>query len=156
MIKVINKQRKYRINSLVLKEKIKEVLAELKVVEYDVGICFLPEGQMATYNKQYRQKEGATDVLSFPFHNLAPPQKPVISCDEDKNLGDILICLPVVERKAPLFKRTFHAHAAFLLIHSILHLLGYDHETESQHKAMARLEKLLLARFEKGDASFLI
>lgn len=84
------------------------------------------EGQVL--NKDFRGKDYATNVLSFPYAS-----EPVIC-------GDLVICAPVVEREAAEQGKALEAHYAHLVIHGILHLQGYDHETGK--KAALKMESL--------------
>ncbi|KOR30807.1 hypothetical protein TI05_13395 [Achromatium sp. WMS3] len=99
--------------------------------------------ESATLNATYRHKIGATNVLSFPF--MAP--KPLIS----HLLGDIVICAPLVTQEALEQNKSVTAHWAHLVIHGILHLLGYDHQTEVEADIMENLERQLLANLDFPD-----
>ena len=91
---------------------------------------------MAELNEQYRHKSGTTNVLSFPFEN--PPGA------ESNILGDIVVCAPVVEREAREQGKTLMSHWSHMVVHGILHLRGYDHETDDEAKAMEDLETQIL------------
>lgn len=88
-------------------------------------------------NQQYRHKNKSTNVLSFPFE--APPgiKLPL--------LGDVIICASVVAEEADTQHKPLHAHFAHMVIHGVLHLLGYDHMTDSEAALMEALEIKLLA-----------
>mgnify|MGYP001242590116 CR=1 FL=1 len=91
-----------------------------------------PEGR--TLNKQFCGKEYATNVLSFPY-------------EMDSGLeGDIAICLPIVKKEAIQQNKTLHAHLAHLIIHGVLHIQGFTHDSCSNAKIMERKEKILLNR----------
>lgn len=105
------------------------------------------EGKML--NTQYRQKNYATNVLSFyyddPFTELNFLE------DEDERmrssnvgLGDIILCAPVIIQEAQEQKKSVHEHTAHLMVHATLHLLGYDHETEKDAAFMENLETVIL------------
>ncbi|MDX9740270.1 MAG: rRNA maturation RNase YbeY [Gammaproteobacteria bacterium] len=88
-------------------------------------------------NEHYRARKGPTNVLSFPFEHpdlLDPPL-----------LGDVVICAPVVEREAAEQGKTAQAHWAHLVIHGLLHLIGYDHEEENEAVIMESVERKVLA-----------
>lgn len=91
-----------------------EVLGELVVRIVD-------EVEGAELNQQYRNKQGATNVLSFPFE--APAGVPA----EELPLGDLVICAPVIVREAQEQQKTEEAHWAHMVVHGVLHLLGMDH-----------------------------
>lgn len=87
-------------------------------------------------NHQYRNKDYATNVLSFPFE--AP------EFVEEDHLGDLVICVPVVNHEAREQGKQSSAHWAHMVIHGMLHLMGYDHETEAEADEMESLEIKLL------------
>ena len=100
--------------------------------EITVRIVGAEEGQ--TLNRDYRQKDYATNVLTFDY-----TREPVVT-------ADLVLCAPVVEREAKENGKTLQAHYAHLLVHGTLHAQGYDHETgEQDAQAMEALEVKLLA-----------
>jgi probable rRNA maturation factor len=91
-------------------------------------------------NRAWRGKDKPTNVLSFPSgQTLAPGGEP-------ESLGDIVICAPVIHREAAEQGKAARAHWAHMVVHGILHLLGYDHESELDAVIMEALERKLLAR----------
>ena len=98
--------------------------------ELSVRIVDAEEGQ--ALNEQFRGSTGATNVLSFPFENESPEPLPLI--------GDIVICAPVVLKEASEQNKTLNAHWAHMIIHGVLHLLGYDHQNENDANLMESLE----------------
>lgn len=95
----------------------------------------------AALNRSYRGREGATNVLSFPFE-LPPgldPQDPIADL-----LGDLVICVDVVRREAREQCKAVQAHWAHMVVHGVLHLLDYDHLTESDAEEMETLESGIL------------
>lgn len=89
------------------------------------------------FNRQYRHKDYATNVLSFPWE----PEPG----DGSALLGDLVICAPVVAREAAEQGKHPRAHWAHLTIHGVLHLLGHDHETPAEARRMEALEIRILA-----------
>jgi probable rRNA maturation factor len=89
------------------------------------------------FNRQYRHKDYATNVLSFPWE---PPRG-----DRSRLLGDLVICAPVVVREAAEQGKRPRDHWAHLTIHGVLHLLGHDHETPAEARRMEALEIRILA-----------
>ncbi|MCC6136317.1 MAG: rRNA maturation RNase YbeY [Gammaproteobacteria bacterium] len=108
----------------------------------EITIRIVNEVESAALNETYRHKQGSTNVLSFPFE--APPEVPSLL------LGDIVICAPVVLREAVSQGKPPPAHWAHLVIHGVLHLLGYDHD-EIQAEAMESLEIQILAGLGYSD-----
>ncbi len=103
----------------------------------EIVIRLVDESESQELNREYRGKDMPTNVLSFPS-NL--PE--VI----DSNLlGDLVICAPVVMREAGEQGKSTEAHWAHMVVHGVLHLLGYDHLTEDEAETMELLEKDVLA-----------
>ncbi len=94
-------------------------------------------------NRQYRGKDYATNVLSFPVE-LPPGIKLPL-------LGDLVICAPVVAREAAEQDKKRRDHYAHLTVHGVLHLLGHDHEIEADAERMEAIERRVLHRFGIGD-----
>ena len=94
-------------------------------------------------NAAYRGRDYATNVLSFPFE--APPGM------DASVLGDIAICAPVVAAEAADQGKTAEAHWAHMVVHGVLHLLGYDHKSEADAREMETLEVALLRRLGLPD-----
>ena len=103
----------------------------------DVVIRIVDEAEMIQFNQQYRQKEGTTNILSFPFD--APDEV------ETTLLGDLLICAPVIENEALLQNKKLAHHWSHIVIHGVLHLLGYDHINDDEAKEMEALEIKMLS-----------
>ena len=119
------------------------LLAECGAAGHSVSIALVDDRLMQELNSQYRQKNAATNVLSFPFidgaDHLSLAQIPV------KELGDIVISLETAQREALQYNQTFHQRLSWLLIHGMLHLQGYDHErSEDDEKIMLSREEQLL------------
>jgi probable rRNA maturation factor len=106
-----------------------------------IRIVDAAEGQ--ALNQRFRGQERPTNVLSFPFE--APPGLPGMDGIEDL-LGDLVICAPVVSREAVEQGKSEPAHWAHLVVHGVLHLLGFDHLTEHEAEAMEGLETVILGR----------
>ena len=99
--------------------------------------------EITQLNQQYRQKSGATNVLSFPFE--LPPGLPAEACE--KTLGDLVVCAAVVVDEAEAQQKPLEAHWAHMIMHGTLHLLGYDHLTEEEAEQMETLEISILNTF---------
>lgn len=107
-----------------------------------VGIRIVDELESTQLNNQYRHKEYATNVLSFA--NDLPTN--ILDSFEEVPLGDLVICAAVVVREAGEQNKTLQAHWAHMVIHGVLHLLGFDHENEDDAEEMENLECTILAR----------
>lgn len=106
-----------------------------------LGLRIVDEDESAAINLAYRQKDYATNVLSF---GVDIPDEIINSLDEVP-LGDLVICASVVAREADAQEKSLPAHWAHMLIHGMLHLHGFDHETDAEALAMETLETQILA-----------
>ncbi|MDE3109435.1 MAG: rRNA maturation RNase YbeY [Acidobacteriota bacterium] len=110
--------------------------------------CFVTNTEIAGWNRAYRHKSGPTDVLSFPSDEETAsltgklPRRTARS--NGVYLGDIAIAPAVARRNARRFGRTFSQELRILILHGMLHLMGYDHETDTGQ--MDRRERLLRRR----------
>ncbi|WP_444997108.1 rRNA maturation RNase YbeY [Aliikangiella sp. IMCC44359] len=117
------------------------VKTALEMLDYrepitELTIRIVDELESKQLNLQYRAKDKPTNILSFPFE--APPQVP---CDL---LGDLVICSQIVEQEALAQSKSLQDHWAHLLIHGVLHLLGFDHIEEDEANEMETLEIAIL------------
>ena len=114
-----------------LKRVAQEVLGREKQGNRDLSIALVGQGRMRELNKKYRGKNRVTDVLSFPGNGL----------------GEIVIYLREVKKNAKRFGSTFEKELARVLIHGILHLLGYNHEKNTiEAKKMKEKEEYYLSQ----------
>ncbi len=118
---------------------------DIAVMELSVRLVDTDES--AELNQTFRHKTGPTNVLSFPFD--APPGLP--QQNDYRLLGDIVICAPLVAQEATQQDKSKQSHWAHLIIHGILHLLGYDHQNDNDAQEMERNEIRLLSHFEIPD-----
>ena len=113
----------------------------------DVAIQLVDAAEGQAMNQQYRGKDYATNVLSFPAD--LPEGLPE---DFDfPQLGDLVICAPVVAREAAEQGKALGDHYAHLTIHGVLHLLGFDHVEEAEAEEMEALERQILASLGIAD-----
>lgn len=105
----------------------------------ELTIRVVDEAEIERLNSHYRNTEGATNVLSFPFD--APPGVDL------PLLGDIVICAPVVRREANEQSKSVTSHWAHMVVHGALHLLGFDHEQAGDAQEMEAMEVRILADF---------
>ena len=119
--------RKEDLEKLPLHELTQFVLArEDKPFNTEVSISFVTDEAIAELNERYRHKEGPTDVLSFPMGENG--NYDVNHETGAKILGDIVISVPKAMEQAKTYGHSFEREMGFLTAHSMLHLLGYDHE----------------------------
>jgi probable rRNA maturation factor len=112
-----------------------------KPAELAIRIVGTREGR--TLNRDYRGKDYATNVLSFPVELPPGVTLPLI--------GDLAICAPVVAREAAEQDKLANHHWAHMTVHGVLHLLGYDHMEEAEAEAMEALETRILAKLGIAD-----
>ena len=118
----------------------------------ELSILLVDEDTMSAYHEKYLGEPGPTDVLSFPMDELRPPSED----DEppDGLLGDIVLCPAVTERQAREHGRSSTAEAEYLLVHGLLHLLGYDHAEPDEKAEMFGLnDKIIAAWAERRSAT---
>ena len=141
-----NRQRSVRVQLPPLQQFLRQAKRELGLRGECVTVRLIPDTEMTRLNQVYRKKEGTTDVLSFP---AVERRKPVARDPLKKNavrgfLGDIAISPAAARRNARLLGRTLPEELQILILHGVLHLLGYDHETDRGE--MARIEMRLRRR----------
>lgn len=114
----------------------------------DPELCLrvVDAAEMQVLNRDYRGKDRPTNVLSFPA------DKPIgLPADADVALGDVVVCAEVVATEAAAQGKSAADHWAHLIVHGTLHLLGYDHQEDSEAEAMEGLEIRILAERGIGD-----
>lgn len=140
---VENQQHALRVEMRSLRAYLVKAKRELRLERRAVGIRLIDDGEMTRLNETYRRKKGSTDVLSFPFEDSHGDGKP-----QRKNrasyLGDIAISPRIARRNAKQYGRTLPDELRILILHGLLHLLGYDHETDGGE--MDRKEQRLRRR----------
>ena len=162
---ILNRQRRVRVRPTLLEEFFARVLRTVALPEEAVAICLVSDFAMARLNRRYRGKSGPTDVLSFPAAGGGPkpksreigrksarPSKPAVFrapgnssvASPSSFLGDIAISPETARRNARRFRRPLDHELRILILHGVLHLLGYDHETDNGE--MERLERRLRAK----------
>ena len=145
-----NCQRAVRLNRVPLQGFLRRVNRELGIVHHSTFVRFVTDAEMARLNQTFRHKAGSTDVLSFPSEVRSRPTslKRRVKSLKVEFLGDIAISPTVARRNARLFGRTLTEEICILMLHGVLHLLGYDHDTdrgEMEH-VEARLRRRLRLR----------
>ena len=116
----------------------------------EVGVTAVDRDRIAELNLAYRAKEGATDVLSFPIDGSDEPEPAGYAGDARPPLllGDIVICPSVAAETAIAHGVDYGAEIDLLVVHGVLHLLGYDHVDPDEADAMEALERRILESFE--------
>jgi probable rRNA maturation factor len=134
---IVNRQRRVPISIRSLQQFHELVRRELGFAPESVTIELISDTKMAHLNETYRKKHGPTDVLSFPANGSRP-------ANGAEYVGDIAISAETARRNARRFSRSLPAEMRILILHGMIHLAGYDHE--SDHGEMDRLERRLRKR----------
>lgn len=128
-----------------LRRAIAQAAALVPPTAGELAIVLTDDAAIRTLNRDWRGKDSATNVLSFPARGpRAAPGTPGL-------LGDIVIAHETTEREARAEHKPFAHHLAHLAVHGFLHLAGYDHEADDEADAMERLETLILAQLAIPD-----
>jgi probable rRNA maturation factor len=120
--------------------------AELLAIDgqTEVSVVFADDEYIRELNRQFRGKDCPTDVLSFALNEGDEPE--IYDGPEETLLGDIVISLETAIRQAEDYGHSLERELAYLTVHGILHLMGYDHETEETKARMRRQEEQILAQ----------
>ncbi|WP_306117301.1 MULTISPECIES: rRNA maturation RNase YbeY [unclassified Roseitalea] len=113
--------------------------------ESELSVVFADDAAIAALNAQWRGQDKPTNVLSFPVFAVAPGDR------LPPMLGDIVLARETIAREAGIDGKSVDAHLTHLIVHGILHLLGYDHVKDSQAEQMERLERVILADLGMDD-----
>lgn len=103
------------------------------------SIIFVEDEEIHKINREYRNVDRITDVISFAFEDNEN-----IMYNDIRMLGDIYICIPQMKRQAESYGHSEKRELSFLTVHGLLHLLGYDHMEENDEKEMFALQELIL------------
>lgn len=122
--------------------------------ELELTIRIVGAAESRRLNRTWRNKDKPTNVLSFPAAPVAPgangaPNR--FPAKEFSELGDLAICAPVVSREAREQGKTAQAHWAHMVVHGVMHLLGYDHENDRDATVMEAREVKILAQLGYSD-----
>jgi len=134
---IVNRQRRVRTPVKPLRDFLDRVRRELRFPDEAVTVQLISDAAMARLNQTFRRKCGPTDVLSFPANGATTKR----STDY---VGDIAISPETARRNARRFSRTLPEEMRILILHGMIHLAGFDHETD--HGEMDRLERRLRRR----------
>ncbi len=136
MVEIVNRQRKIKIESKDWRgfaEKALEAVEEAR--GKSVTIAFVSDRKMHELNQMFRGKDSTTDVLSFPFET-----DEFDFAESENNLGDIVISVEQAQKQAAENNLSFELEIKQLILHGILHLCGYDHETDAGEMNQLELE----------------
>jgi probable rRNA maturation factor len=134
---IVNRQRRVPVAIHTLQQFYERVRSELGFAPESVTIQLISDENMALLNETFRKKKGSTDVLSFPANVTGPAQG-------GEYIGDIAISPETARRNARRYSRSLPVEMRILILHGMIHLAGFDHETD--HGEMERLERRLRKR----------
>ena len=126
---------------------VRTLLHQEIAVECEVSFSFVSAAEIKDLNREYRDKDVVTDVLSFPMHDDFIRNRETIIKENPflpLLLGDIVICVQQAETQAQEYGNTLTRELSYLSVHSVLHLLGYDHMEEDEKAVMRSIEKEIM------------
>ena len=129
-----------------LEKVIKEVLLVEKVDQEkcEISLPLVDEGKIKELNREFRNIDKVTDVLSFPIEDFFNEDRKTLLEKPYLMLGDVVICIDVARKQAKDLGHSFEREIMYLTCHSILHLLGYDHMEDDDKKIMRSKEKQVM------------
>lgn len=113
----------------------------------ELSVTFVDNRRIQEINKEYRNKDAATDVISFAMEEMGEDEMEIIGADIPRVLGDIIISIERTKEQADEYGHSFDRELGFLALHGFLHLLGFDHMTESDEKVMFTKQKEILDEY---------
>jgi probable rRNA maturation factor len=113
----------------------------------ELSLTFVTNERIQEINRDYRQKNKPTDVISFAMEELGEGEVEIVGGEQPRVLGDIIISVPKAREQAEEYGHSFMRELSFLAVHGFLHLLGYDHETEEDEAEMFSLQRELLDEY---------
>lgn len=134
-VDVVTKSKKWVGKEKLVERLAKKLISLVKSDAQELSISLVSDRQIKKINLQFRDKNKPTNVLSFPAFDRV-------------FLGDIVIAYETLEREAKEQKKKFNDHLTHLILHSILHLLGHDHEEEKMAQKMEKLEIKILKQLD--------
>ena len=145
---ILNRQRAVRLARRPLESFLRRAQEAVGFQGAGVTVCLVSDAEIARLNETFRKKKGPTDVLSFPAVARRRPVRLRRGAPADKSgeyLGDIAVSPATARRYAKKNGRNLSRELRVLILHGVLHLLGYDHETDrgEMHRVEAKLRKRL-------------
>ena len=113
--------------------------------DFAMSLIFVDDEQIQEINRDYREKDMPTDVISFALNDVEDPY----DLEETNEIGDIFINVNAIVRQAMDYQHTYRREVCFLFTHGVLHLMGYDHMCEEDEKEMFGLQDVILEDIAK-------
>ena len=131
-------------------DKLREAASACTQLDVEISLSFVSLDEIHELNREYRGVDRPTDVLSFPMFD-DPDELEAVCGESDEEgqavpLGDVVICMDKIIEQAEEFGHSRERETVYLFTHSVLHLLGYDHETEEDRKEMRDREEEIMDR----------
>lgn len=156
-IDIVKKSKKWdEISTKEIENITKKLISLSEIAQFknhlELSISLVSDLQIKKINHEYRKKNKATNVLSFSFLDEEQMQKQGFA-KYSKNLqhiflGDIILAFETIKKEAKNERKTFKNHLTHLLLHALLHLIGFDHEKESDAKKMEKIEVEILKKLK--------
>lgn len=127
------------------------IISKKKVEQVELSLALCGNARIRSLNKEYRDKDYATDVLSFQLHDSLRTEGDFLFFDKILNLGDIIISREVAKKQSREFDITYEQELLHLFVHGLLHVVGYDHEvSEKEERIMNKFEEQIVAKMYKS------
>ncbi|HWJ03422.1 MAG TPA: rRNA maturation RNase YbeY [Verrucomicrobiae bacterium] len=114
----------------------------------EVSVVLTDDKYIRELNREYRDKDCSTDVLSFSMLESSGEEPKIVGLDEDHVLGDVFISMETAQRQAEEYAHSLEREVVYLAVHGILHLLGYDHMVEADQQRMREREEEVMAKLD--------
>ncbi|RYL91580.1 rRNA maturation RNase YbeY [Sporolactobacillus sp. THM7-4] len=116
--------------------------------ETECSLTFTGNSRIQEINREYRGIDRPTDVISFALEEVQEGEVPIIPDEEEPRvLGDIIVSIDKAHEQAESYGHSFERELGFLIVHGLLHLLGYDHTTDEEKEEMFGLQEQILSSF---------
>ncbi|OGF24163.1 rRNA maturation RNase YbeY [Candidatus Falkowbacteria bacterium RIFCSPLOWO2_12_FULL_45_13] len=143
----INNRTYHKINLNLVKRLVNKFARAYKVEQKEISIAFIGDAEIKKLNRAYRQKDEPTDILSFaPLNNAESDVTG--QAGEDNFLGELVIDYSQIKRQAGQFDHSARQEMIFILVHGLLHLVGYDDKTERGRKQMIKLGEKFIKKLK--------
>jgi len=146
-IAISDQQKKIKLNLESITYNFKKWLKILKMQQAEISILFTDDKYICQLNKSFRGVNKPTDILAFSMRERKEQADPLPPHSE--LLGDLVVSVNTIERQAKTNQVEFEAEMNFILLHGLLHLLGYDHKYKTDSMRMSNLHKILLQTAKK-------
>jgi probable rRNA maturation factor len=149
MIDLVDETNELKQEDLDLVEHLLQFASEKEEIqeECEVSVTFVDNDRIQEINRDYRDKDQPTDVISFALEETNEEEVEIIGADMPRVLGDIIISVPKAREQAHEYGHSFQRELGFLAVHGFLHLLGYDHMTEEEEKIMFSRQREILDEY---------